>query len=265
MQSIDPQQVCEGILLAEKQYNIEHGILSNENAVVDLLLARGVELVDPYKELYDKLHKYPGALISFISMLLGTVASWSPDKIAKARSGRERLTAVNQQIANKAAELAHLLDERTQLHNHSSFYSDTHYHVCKVIEEAARGNYFFSHYVQTELKSLRGQFDLKYWPAMSDFVRVLATDAERARTEAADPLTAAATATSRSSRADFCRALFAAIEENSAENYGFLPRGFKLTDNTYASLVNCVLNLGPEDLMDGAYVKRLRQRQRDTP
>lgn len=93
-------------------------------------------------------------------------------------------------------------------------------------------------------------------------MRVLATDADCARLEATDPLTAAATTATRPSLADFFKALFAAIEENSAENYGQLPRGLKLTDNTLASLANCALGLDPDDLVDGPYVKRLRQRER---
>lgn len=44
-------------------------------------------------------------------------------------------------------------------------------------------------------------------------------------------LTAAATMASRPSRADFIKALLAAIDENSGRNYGQLPNDFKATDN----------------------------------
>lgn len=54
----------------------------------------------------------------------------------------------------------------------------------------------------------------------------------------------------------------AEIEENGVGNYGHLPRRFKLTDNALASFANCALDLGPDDLVDGAYVKRRRQRER---
>ncbi|HRK23036.1 MAG TPA: hypothetical protein PLX06_14555, partial [Fimbriimonadaceae bacterium] len=68
-----------------------------------------------------------------------------------------------------------------------------------------------------------------------------------------------------SSKADFFKALFAAIDENSANSYGQLPRDFKLTDRTLASFANCALDLGPDDLVDDAYMKRLRQRERSGP
>ncbi|MBN1016167.1 hypothetical protein JTM58_34920, partial [Pseudomonas aeruginosa] len=75
--------------------------------------------------------------------------------------------------------------------------------------------------------------------------------------------TAAATVASRPSRADFFKALFASIEENSARNYGLVPRSLKLTDGTLASLANCALDLGLDELADSTYVKRLRQRERN--
>ena len=79
----------------------------------------------------------------------------------------------------------------------------------------------------------------------------------------ASPLTADATMASRPSRADFIKALLAAIDENGGRNYGQLPNDFKVTDSTLASLASCVLDLGADDLVDGPYVKRLRQRERD--
>lgn len=56
--------------------------------------------------------------------------------------------------------------------------------------------------------------------------------------EATDPLTAAATMASRPSRTDFIKALLAAIDENSGRNYGQLPKEYKVTDGTLASLTS---------------------------
>ena len=257
-----PLQICENLLIDGKRYNIEHQILAIENAVADRLLLRGLELKDAYEELHEKLHKQSPALKVFLEVLLSTAAFWSPDKIVKARSARDELADVNQQIAGKAAELVDLLERRSHLHNTSGFSSNTHYHVCDVIEAASEENYLFKSYIKERLDVLAGQFDLKYWPSLSQFLQVVASDAQHADMEATDPLTAAATAAARPSRADFFKALLAAIQENSAENYGLLPKGFKLTDNTLASLANCALDFGPDDLADSAYVKRFRQRER---
>lgn len=262
-QPTSAQQACEAILIEAKRYNIEHEIWPSENAVVDRLLARGLELKDAYGELYEKLHPHPPALKAFLDLLLEVATSWNPEKIAQSRLERDELAGVNRQIAKKAEELAQLLERRTELNTTSGFRSGTHCHVCAVIEAASERNYLFNSRVKEHLKALRGQFDRKYWPSLEQFVRVLATDAESASMGPTDPLTAAATTATRSSRADFFKALFADIEENDARNYGQLPKGFKLTDSTLASLVSCALGLGPEKLAEASYVKRLRQRERN--
>jgi hypothetical protein len=262
-QVTNAQQICENLLLEGKRYNIEHHILPSENAVADRMLARGVELKDAYDELHGKLDARPPALRVFLGLVLSTAAFWNPQKMQEARAARNDLANVNQQIARKAAELAELLDQRSDLHDTSGFSSETHHHVVDVIEAASQKNYLFQAYIQEKLDALRSQFGLKYWPSLGDFMRALASDAEEADMAPTSPLTAAATAATRPSKADYFKALFASMEENSAENYGQLPRGFKLTDRTLASLVNCALDLSPDELVDEAYVKRLRQRERN--
>ena len=257
------KQTCESTLLAAKDYNIEHDILPSENAIVDRLLARSIELNETYVELDQKLGSHPPALHSFLDLLLGTTAQWNPDKINQSRLARTDLARVNRQIAAKAVELSQLLEHRSHLRNTSSFGSDTHYHVCDVIEAASDDNGLFKSYVHPQLAALTAQFDLKYWPTLSAFAQEIAADAERAEIRATDPLTAAATEAMRPSLTDFFKALFAAIEENSAENYGQLPKNFKLTDRALASLANCALDLGIDELVDDAYVKQLRQRIRN--
>jgi len=261
-QQKNAQQTCENILLEGKRYNVEHHILPSENIIADRLLNRGFELRDAYEEMHHKLHMHSPALQVFLGLVLSTAAHWNPEKMQEARAQRSDLANVNQQIARKAAELAVLLEQRSDLHDSSGFSSDTHYHVCNVIEGASQQNYLFQSYVQEKLEAIRRQFDLKYWPSLSEFMKALASDAESAVTEPTDALTAAATASARPSKADFFKALFTSIDENSA-SYGQLPRGFKLTDRTLASLANCALDLGPGDLVDDAYVKRLRQRERN--
>ena len=259
----EPTHVCEGILLIEKRYNVEHEILPSENVIIDRLLSRRLELADTYKELHQKLSGRPHALKTLLGVVLSVAAFWGPEQIAEARSERARLKEVNRRIASKAAELAALVLERSELHNESGFSSNTHYHVAKVIDGAAAGNYLFRSYVREPLHHLRGQFDLKYWPRIDDFLNEVARDAREADLEASDPITAAATTGIRNSLTDFFEALFAGIEENNTGSFGFIPMGLRLTDNTFATLANCALDLETHDMVDAAYVKRLRQRKRE--
>jgi hypothetical protein len=259
----NPQQICEQILLDEKRYNISHDILPSEIAIADRMLGRGLELTAAYDELHKKLGRHPGALQTFLGQILSTAAFWNPERIREARSARNELEEVNRQIANKATELANLLQQRENLHNTSGFSTDTHYHVCDVLKAAGSNNYLFTSRVQKRFEELPTQFDLKYWPSLSDFMLELASDAEAAPPEAIDPLTEVATSALRPSLGDFFKALFAAIHENSARNYGRLPNDFHLTDNALASFVNCALDLDATELVDGTYVKGVRQRERD--
>ncbi|MCA0048808.1 hypothetical protein LB577_17960 [Mesorhizobium sp. B283B1A] len=256
-------EICEKILRKGIQYNVEHRILPSENAIAERLLSRRVELIDVYHELQEKLHDQYYALETFFGALLTAAAFWNPDKLDAARKGKERLEAVNRQIATRAAGLACLFDERSDLHNRSQFYTDTHYDVCGVIEAAARDNHLFNSWVREEFDGLSGRFDLKYWPTLGDFIRELAADANNAIALPSDPLTAAGTKASRPSLSDFFKAFFASIEENSSENHGPMPSSFKLTDSAYASLANSALGLPLKSIVDAGYVKRLRQRQRE--
>ena len=142
-QPTNPRQICENLLLEGRRYNNEHHILPSENAIADRLLAGGIELQDAYEELYEKLHAHQPALRVFLGLVLSTATFWNPEKIQDARAARTDLSNVNQQIARKATELAALLEQRSDLHDTSGFSSDTHYHVCGVIEAASQDNYLF--------------------------------------------------------------------------------------------------------------------------
>jgi len=261
----DPTLACEGILRADKARNIEKGILRSETAIIDRLLDRRLELIEAYAEIYTKLHRRPHGISSLLGVVVNVAAFWNPERVAEARDGRTRLEEVNREIAELAGRLAALLDERSDLHNHSGFSSGTHYHIVDIIDAASKENGHYLFFLKEKLKPLSGQFDLKYWPDLAEIVRVIGDDAALADTDATDPLTKAATSGLRGSRADFFKALFEGIRENTTGFYGSLPTSFRLTDGTLASLANCALDLEPDDLVDGAYVKRVRQRLREQP
>jgi hypothetical protein len=212
--------------------------------------------------LFSKLHDHPPALKVFFELLQNIAAFWSPKANLEARKKRDELIEVNRQIEESATELARLLSERTELQNHSGFSCDTHYHPVDVIHAAAKKNYGYEQWVKEKLESLTGQFDLKYWPSLSEVVQTIADDAARATPRPHDPITDAGTEGPRASLVDSFKAFFVALEESSTRNYGFLPSTFELTDRSVASLMSCALGLGPDETVDSTYVKGLRQRQR---
>lgn len=263
MNVIDAVTTCEDALRAERTSNIDAQIFPSANAVFDRLLERRLELTEAYRDLHAKVGKHPHAITLFLRVLADVAAFWNPERIESARAGRERLRKVNSLIACRATELSALLEERSELCNHSGFADDSYYHIIQVVDAAGARNPLYRSFIGKDLRALKGEFGLKYWPSLADCFAVIARDAERAELEATDPVTAAATEGRRASLADFFKGWFELIEENSTDEGGFIPSGVKLTDNSYASFANCALGLGPNDLVDGAYVKRLRQRERE--
>jgi hypothetical protein len=259
----EAREVCEALLRADRDSNIEKSILSSEVAVVNRMLSRGLELEDAYDELHNKLGKRPHALEAFFSLLLSTAAFWDPESNRESRAGRARLVQVNEDIAKVAKTLAGLLEERTELKNHSGFSCDTLYHPIEAIHLAAERNYSYEHWVKGKLEALAGQFDLKYWPSLSAVVDAIAEDAARAVPVAHDPVTEAGTEGPRASRADTFRAFFVALDEQKQRGFGYLPNSFELTDRSVATLLSCALDFGEGETVDAQYVKRLRQRARE--
>ncbi|MCO1948132.1 hypothetical protein [Pseudomonas aeruginosa] len=257
-----PATICDQLLCARKQYNLEHRILRSHNVVIDRLLARKLELREAFSDLHKKLHEYPHALDTFFGVLLDATAFWGPERNVKARAERAELERINVQIAELGEGLASRLRRRDQLHNHSGFRSNTCYHIGDVIKVAGEHNGHFTMYLEEELESLQAQYDLKYWPPLDACIEAIAEDARNAVIEASDPLTEAATDASRSSLADYFKALFVAIAENTKAQHGWIPNNFRPSDSSLASLANCALDLVDDELLDGSYVKRLRQRLR---
>ncbi|HCL38750.1 MULTISPECIES: hypothetical protein [unclassified Marinobacter] len=254
---------CEVILMGELSYNLEHKILASENTIINRLIMRSRELQRAYAELEDRLGNDNRAISTFLRILLSSAAFWCPEKNAEARKNRKRLEDVNEEIASLASLLANLLDERSGLHNHTGFSSGEIYDLCSATEAATKDHHMFQSYPRTEFRRLFAQYDGKYWPSLSQVIRAVGEDAASPEIYATDPLTEAGTTGARASQADFFRAWFASIEENSLRYSGFLPVGFRLSDESMAALADCALDNDPNKPTGSEYIKRLRQRARE--
>lgn len=230
--------------------------------IIDRMLKRRIELVDVYEEVHAALAHRHRALYIFWDAYLHAADGWSPSKNKAARQAREELVGVNSKIAELAEQMAALLERRDELHNYSGFSSGTHYHILDIVAEASEHNHLYGMFVKDEIDPIQGQYDLKYWPSLSEVVEAIGRDAEEAGVIANDPATAAATGSRKSGISDFVGALIARIEDNKVRECGPIPNRFAVSDNNLASLVNCGLDLAADELVDGAYIKRFRQRQR---
>lgn len=256
------RQVCEDYLREQIHTNSEQGILPSENSVAKRLLARGDELVEVYDEVYAHLYRDGISWKIFLDRLLSTGAFWSPEKIAEYRADRDVLVDLNREIAKHANALADLLTQRDDQHNHSAFSGSTHYDIVAVIDQACAHNGRYEYYVKEPLAQLSARFDMKYWPSLADCVRVISDDAKNASITASDPLTEAATKSTRPSKADFIRALRESIDENRGNWLGAIPRKFGPSNEAMATLVNVLLDLRTDEMVDGTYLKNLRHRDK---
>lgn len=248
--SIDVTQTCIDFL--EKE--VRESPIPGESAAAKRLLERSSELREVYEELGRKLCNRPDAINTFLGCVISTMAGWNPEKNLSARTARDELIGLNVQIKNTARILAQLLKKQAELQNSSGFTSGTRNHICELIEDASSHNNRFGTHVKPKLRHLRQECDLKYWPSLSAVLLALAEGAASSRVEAGDPLTLAAVESSRASKADFIRALFKSIAENTGAQINQLPKYFALPDSEWASLVNVALNLEPVEIVDAAYM-----------
>ncbi len=262
----ESRAACEAALARHRQNNLDLNILSSHNQIIDRMLDRGLELGAAYKEIYVQLdgEDVDRDLYVFFDGLLCLAATWNPEKVAESREGRRQLEHVNRRIAKVAQQLAGLLEERVALNNQSGFASGTHYDICQVIEDASADNGRFSGWVKEPLALLSAQFDLKYWPTLSECIRVIGTDAEDPRIVATNSTTAAATSSARGGSSDFFRAFDRRLREEGRTFPKLHPSRFKLSNAALATLVSCALGRTDDDMFDADYVKRLWQRERNT-
>jgi hypothetical protein len=255
-------QHCETLLRTMMEDLQAKCIWPNVRSIIDGMLKRRIELTDVYEEVYTSLAQAPRALYIFWDAFVHAADGWNPEKNRAARQAREELVGINSRISELADQMAALLCRRDDLHNHSGFSSDTHYHILDIVHEASEHNDLYESYVKDDMDRLQYQYDLKYWPALSEVVQAIGIDAERAEVTANDPATAVATESRKSGRSDFVKAFLARIDDNRVRECSFIPNSFALSDSSLASLVNCGLDLKVEELVDADFIKRFRQRQR---
>ncbi len=247
-------------LQQEKSELEAKGLLISERIVIDRLLKRSLELKDAYGELSEGME--PLQWQAYLGVVLFTAAFWNPDETQKMREAERRLIAINERVSMLSVELAELLEERTQLCEEYSFDADDAYHICDLIDRAFKQSGHYELHLKPKLEQLRYQYDLKYWPKVADLIREIGHDASLSEVTTIMEITQEAIRSRVSSRRDYVRALFAALNERQGPTFRDIPAGFNLTDGSLSILVSCALDLPEEKMIDAGYLKRLRQTER---
>ncbi len=255
-------QTASALCEAQIEEFLKPGGFKSWPNIAKRLLSRRRELTEAYYDISEQCRQDPRLIYCFMDALFCSASAWSESAVKKMRHDEKRMYSVNAEISEVAHQLSDLLAERDDLQNKSSFGTDTYYHIIDVVEAAARGNGSFNLWVKEPLDKIRGQFDMKYWPDLHECIHVISADADRAKIRFSSQVTQAALDSSRSSRSDIVRALFRRTQDSVGSSAVDLPDGFKLKDDTWASLINVAYDLHADSLVDGPYIKRLRQRDR---
>lgn len=234
-------------------------LLPSEQRVLERLLARKLECHNAFSELEKKLECYQWQ--AYLSALISTAAFWNPKATDKLREVEKELHRLNKEIAEKAVALAEDLKNRSELCNSYGFTTDDTYHVVDLIAQASARNGHYQLWVHEKLQSLRGQFDLKYWPSVDEIVSAIGNDSHNSTVSPTDNITRESISSRKSSTRDFLRALSEAIRENSESMHAFVPDKFRLPARSIASLVNCSLDLDEDQCIDETLVKSTRRTQ----
>ncbi|WP_324724470.1 hypothetical protein [Lelliottia sp. JS-SCA-14] len=180
---------------------------------------------------------------------------------AELRADYDELVALNDSISEASTKLAEMIERRSEIINQSGhFHCDWTYSLSDLIDEAGSGNAHYDGFLRDELQPLK-QYDLKYWPGIADILHVIGL--EHVEIEFADQSTAAIINARRPSKTDYFRALFDHISDLKTGDWYSLPRNFKMTDNSLATVCNVALNFPADDLVDADFVKRTRHRLKE--
>ncbi len=255
-------EICESILIKDRDYNIQNDIWSSLVIISNRVLSRSDEMATVYNELVS--HYAEEQYKAFLIVMVETGKFLNSESVDSYRQDKRQLIALNQRIAALSFELSELLDKRDDLHGVSGFDSQVTRNIVDVIDTAASENGHYTSWIQDPLKKLDAGFDQRYWPDLANIIKTIGVEADDAKVIARDPVVEAAISSQRPSLADFFRAFFIEIDESRKQAGGELPDNFRLSDNAYSIIANCVLDLDPDDMIDASYVKGVRQRVRSS-
>lgn len=203
--------------------------------------------------------------------LADTVAEWHPDRITHMRETQRRMDELNDEIGERARDLARLMETRSRIINEQCVGVAPGVGLWELLDEWANqlpsktieggDRYLYKSYLQPEIESLQYRFDGKYWPTMMDLLYALhylcANREMNSLQRQPDNITAAAVTGRENSLRTFIHCLIERFD-NCTEgesgqavrlsDFGMLPHGFKIGATDMAALLNVALERH-EDLL----------------
>ena len=124
-----------------------------------------------------------------------------------------------------------------------------------MIELASEENYLYKSYVSDKVQSLRGQFDLKYWPTRAGIVDSIASFERVQPSPSHSEIPESVLKGRASDIKDFVLAF-----DSNFDGFNGLPSNFRFSNNALADIINIILNIPSDKLVTGDAVRIVRNR-----
>ncbi len=177
------------------------------------------------------------------------------EDVVMARNDFKELKALNEDIVDLAYKLSSRLARQAELYETSGFCKPEYQFIDDLIEQASEGNCLYQSHVADKIKSLTGQYDLKYWPSRADLLTAIAEFEEEQLEPKHSQYPEHVINGRESDIKDFVLAF-----DSKFDDHNGLATGFRFSNNAMADIINVILDLPIDKLATGVMVRNVRSR-----
>tara|TARA_R110001583_G_scaffold85821_1_gene224853 strand:- start:6301 stop:7110 length:810 start_codon:yes stop_codon:yes gene_type:complete len=259
----NPTTFCKAFIERELESYHENSIWMSYWPVMENMVNRSDELKIPFAELIQEFgysDKFEGIYPenSYIWLVLEHIwcsINFSKQDVVEARNELKELKTIQEDIVELALQLSSKLRKQSELYEISGFQKHDYQSLTDLIEQASENNYLYHSNVSSKIKSLTGQYDLKYWPNRADLVEAIATFENIQPVPGHSAFPNKVIDGRESDLKDFVLSF-----DNKFSEFNDLPKNFRFTNNAMADIINIVLDLPAENLASGDAIRVIRNR-----
>ncbi|GEA04790.1 hypothetical protein KUL17_36870 [Alteromonas sp. KUL17] len=258
-----PHSFCKAFIQRELDSYRDKHIWMSYWPVMENMIQRADDLSQPFEELVkeygymDMLEQAPPNN-SYIWLTLEHIwcsIDFRKEDVMQARKDLKELKELQGDIVSLALNLASKLRRQSELYEKSGFSKADYQFIDDLLEQASQNNSLYHFHVAEKIKSLTYQYDLKYWPEISDLVTAIAEFEE----EQPDPNHSQYPSNVINGRESDIKDFVLAFDSKFDEFNG-LPTNFRFSNGAMADIINVVLELPVEKLATGDAVRIVRNR-----
>ncbi|MBP2699504.1 hypothetical protein [Photobacterium lucens] len=253
-----PTEFCRAYIERDLQNFIENNKYKDRQKVMKQMLLRSDELSIMFRELVDAFG-YSDKMDS-PHLWLTFEHIWDSYELAQESivASREMLKSIKKNtkdIIELAQKLSQALREQEELYRSSGFCKQEYQSVFDMIEQGGKDNGYYEFALSEKLRSLDGQFDLKYWPKRADIVESIALFESNLQEPEHSIIPDVVMKGRVSNIKDFVLAFDSAFDELND-----LPDGFRFSNNALAEIINVVLDVQVDKLVTADAIRLVRNR-----